>query len=88
MKLSVEFVSHHRKAQCAPNPDYPNGIDLDVSRGKPGCSTDLPYPAPECGLWVVKCSVCGMSAGVTAAGRIDDPKSVKIPCRIPEGVSS
>jgi hypothetical protein len=77
----VDFVRSGRgKAQCAPNPAYPIGIDVDVSRGQPSCIVALPYPAPECGHYVVRCALCAMSVAITAAGRPDDPKSVKIPC--------
>jgi hypothetical protein len=27
----VEFVTSSIKAQCAPHPRYPNGIDMDIS---------------------------------------------------------
>ena len=79
---TVEFVPSGRgKAQCAPDPAYPDGIDLDVSLGAASCKVDLPYPAPECGHFIVRCGLCGFSAAITAAGRPDDPKSVTIPCQ-------
>lgn len=79
---TIEFKASGRgKARCAPNPAYPDGKELDITEGLQGCLVDLPYPAPECGLWLVKCHACerGIIA-VTAAGRPDDPKNVKIPC--------
>lgn len=82
MEMDIRFNSHNRKAQCASNPKYPKGIDIDVSQGKQACLTQLPYPAPECGIWEVRCPTCGMSVGVTAAGRIDDPRSLKMACKI------
>ena len=70
-----------REPQCAPNPDYPNGIDLDVSRGATQiCTVTLPYPAKRCGQYIVECRLCGYKAIITTAGRLDDPKSVKLPC--------
>lgn len=79
---TIEFIPSGRgKARCEANPDFPNGIEVDVSDGKKGCVIKLPYPAPECGVWVVRCNACNTSIGVTAAGRIDDPISVKIACK-------
>jgi hypothetical protein len=80
--ISIEFKPSGRgKARCAPNPDYPDGCSIDATEGQTGCSVDLPYPAPECGAWIVRCAACGMSAAITAAGRPDDPRSVRIPCK-------
>jgi len=44
------------------------------------CLVELPYPAPECGYWHIKCATCGMVVAITAVGRPDDPVRVKIPC--------
>jgi len=80
--ISIEFKPSGRgKARCAPNPDCPDGSHADTADGQTGCVVDLPYPAPECGAWIVQCAACGMSAAITAAGRPDDPRSVRIPCK-------
>jgi hypothetical protein len=72
-----------REPKCAPNPDYPNGIDLDVSDGADKtCVADLPYPAKRIGSYAVECQVCGATAACTTAGRVDDPKSIKLACRL------
>jgi len=68
------------KAQCAPNPDYPNGIAIVVAEHEPSCKVDIPYPAPECGLFLITCNICSLKIGITAAGRPDDPISVVLPC--------
>jgi hypothetical protein len=82
--LRVVFFGDGRKAQSPSNPRYPNGMDIDVSGGKlPRCSVDLPYPAKEVGRFLVSCRICGSQSVVTAAGRPDDPRSVKIPCLPP-----
>lgn len=81
----IRFLSHNRKARCAPNPEYPDGIDIDNGE-RPACRVELPYPAECCGAWVVDCSTCGVRVGITAAGRPDDPRSVMLPCRINETV--
>ena len=64
------------------NPDFPQGRDLDVSRGAdPACTFELPYPAPRCGVFAVRCTRCGLQLGFTAAGRPDDPRQIKVACR-------
>jgi hypothetical protein len=82
--FKVEWIDGHREAQFPPNPAYPNGVDLDVAPrpGVPTCHIDLPYPAKRCGLYHVECAICGSNAMITTAGRSDDPRSVRIPCRL------
>jgi len=80
MPHDVRFVPSGRgKAQCAPDPTYPNGLDI-VIKERPACTVNLPYPAAECGHWEITCTKCGLTVAVTAAGRPDDPKSVQLPC--------
>lgn len=80
MIYTVSFHPSGRgKAQCPPNPDYPNGIIVDP--GYPGTFVDLPYPAPECGLWIIHCNICSQNYGCTAAGRPDDPIKMRVPCK-------
>jgi hypothetical protein len=81
---SIEFVASGRgKAGCAPNPEFPDGIAVDVSNGVPAtCIVALPYPAPECGHFVVQCRFCKFRVALTAAGRPDDPTSITIPCQM------
>jgi hypothetical protein len=81
-KFKIDFRSHNRKATCAPDPAYPHGIDVDMTDGaKVACLAMLPYPAACCGLWIVECQTCGKRAGITAAGRPDDPRSLKLACK-------
>jgi len=79
----IEWIDRHREPQCAPNPAYPDGIDLDATRGLPGpsCKVIVPYPAKRCGMYAIKCDVCGVTVAITTAGRPDDPRSVKVPCK-------
>ena len=80
--IQVQWRSAYRKAKCPPNPAYPDGIDIVMTKdGEAACSIALPYPAPECGLWLVSCPRCGFSAAITAAGRPDDPRSAQVPCK-------
>lgn len=78
--LDIKWVDGNREPQCEPNPNYPIGIDVDLSEGGAFCKASLPYPAKRCGVYVVSCEKCGASVGVTTAGRPDDPRSVKVKC--------
>lgn len=81
--LSVTFISHNRKPICAPDPKYPNGIDLDLTKGaKVACLAELPYPAECCGVVIVRCTKCNESVAITTAGRADDPRTVKLACSV------
>ncbi len=80
-KPIVTFVPSGRgKAQCPTNPDFPYGKALDLCNGKLGIWVELPYPAPECGAFIIVGECIG-SVAVTAAGRADDPTKVKVPYR-------
>ena len=80
--IRVTWHDHGREPKCAPNPAYPNGIDLDCSHGaEHTCAVELPYPAKRCGYFMVKCRACGMRVAITTAGRPDDPRSARIPCK-------
>jgi hypothetical protein len=78
----VKFTPSGRgKAQCPPNPAFPNGLTVNLAQeGQPSCTFILPYPAPECGHFLVSCTKCPRRLAVTAAGRADDPVSITIPC--------
>jgi len=73
------------KAQCPPDPAYPDGINVDCSLGKRSCMATLPYPAPECGMWFVHCTDCEMTIAITAAGRPDDVRTVRMACLARDG---
>lgn len=82
MTITIEWIDGEREPKVAPNPKYPDGIDLDMSDGSSNsCITALPYPAPRCGVYVVKCDLCGLVVAITTAGRPDDPRTVKLPCK-------
>src|SRR5580765_1556151 len=79
--IQIDFVSYHRTAKNPPNPEYPEGVNLDLTKGaKVACLADLPYPAQCCGILFVRCRKCGANAAITTAGRLDDPRTVKLPC--------
>lgn len=78
----IEWFDAEKEPSCKPNPNYPNGIDLDLSAGAgQTCFAKLPYPAKRIGVYLVECQWCGLRAGCTTAGRIDDPRSVKLACK-------
>ena len=80
--LHVTWHGLGRVAQCPPNPAYPVGIDVDGAAGvQPACQVDLPYPAPCVGRHLVVCRVCMVAAVITAAGRPDDPRTVRVACK-------
>lgn len=83
--FSIEWVDHFREPQCAPDPYFPKGKDVDISRdAEAACKTDLPYPAKRCGAFIVECKTCGQRIAITTAGRPDDPRSLKLACIKPE----
>jgi DNA-directed RNA polymerase subunit RPC12/RpoP len=82
--FKVEWIDLGRAPQCPPNPNYPEGRHMDVrsNRDAPSCTADLPYPAARCGHYVVECSRCGLRILLTTAGRPDDPRSVRMTCKM------
>jgi hypothetical protein len=80
--LSVTWVDRGFDPKCQPDAKFPDGVDLDTSNGAAKtCQRALPYPAKRCGYFVVNCTECGLSAAITTAGRVDDPRSVKLACK-------
>lgn len=80
--FNIEWIDGKREPQCASDPNFPNGIDIDISNGaRDVCQTDLPYPADRCGHFLVTCLKCHQKIAITTAGRIDDPRSLKLACQ-------
>jgi hypothetical protein len=78
----VQWIDSGREPKVAPNPAYPHGIDLDMSKGRnPSCLIELPYPAKRVGYYAIKCNNCGWTGVITTAGRPDDPRSVRVLCK-------
>ena len=72
-------------ARCPTDPEFPEGVRANAqTRIGPSCTIEFPYPAPECGYFMVKCRTCGFHIAVTAAGRPDDPRSLTVSC-LPKG---
>ena len=84
----VKWIDAKKSPQCPSNPAYPDGIDIDVSKGADRtCTVALPYPAKRIGGYVVECPVCGLTAACTTAGRPDDPRSIKLACQMKSAVN-
>ena len=82
MIFKIDWIDAGREPACPPNPNYPDGIDLDLAgRAKNTCNIELPYPAKRCGHYRVECKICGLTIGCTTAGRPDDPRSMRVACR-------
>jgi hypothetical protein len=87
-QFEVEWHDEGREPKCKPNPEYPEGVDMDCSNGAEiSCQTSLAYPARRIGVYLVRCRLCGIRVAITTAGRPDDPRSVKMACKIKPGVA-
>ena len=82
--LKITWVDYGRDPQCAANPEFPAGVDIDMVWGRwaePNCLVSLPYPAKRCGRYEIACTRCGLTMAVSTAGRADDPRSVRVLCK-------
>lgn len=86
-RFNIMWIDEHRRPTVKPNPAYPNGQDLDCSAGaEQKCTLKLPlYPTPGCGKYLVTCRLCGTNAMITTAGRVDDARSLTLPCELGNG---
>jgi len=81
-RFLVDWVDGHRTSTYAADPSYPAGVAIDVALDAPkACRLELAYPAARCGMWVITCRRCGFAISLSTAGRADDPKSVRVPCK-------
>jgi hypothetical protein len=83
-QFKIEFHDLEREPQVPFRRAHSWGVDVPVPIGSEEtlhCRVALPWPAPRCGLWLVACLECGCKVAATAAGRVDDPRSVPVPCR-------
>jgi hypothetical protein len=81
--LTIKWIDRGLSPRAKPDPRYPKGIDLDMSGGaEKFCQRLLPYPAERIGYYYVECDRCGVNAVVTTAGRPDDPRSIKLRCKL------
>lgn len=83
MNFDIRWIDSGHEPKCAPNPKFPNGVDVDASEGaKRICKTNLPYPAKRIGTYMIECKICGKRVAITTAGRPDDPRSITVSCGI------
>jgi len=81
-RFKIVWLDSGKEPRCASNPDYPHGIEPDLSSGaSKTCTVMLPYPAKRVGAYSIECQTCGLRVGITTAGRPDDPRSVKLACK-------
>jgi hypothetical protein len=59
---------------------HPNGMKVAELFAGTGCAFDLPYPSPRCGVLVVTCDRCGKRVALIVAGRLDDPRWLRMEC--------
>lgn len=82
--IKVRWIDAHKEPRCTPDPNYPDGKDVDLAYGDEPktCVVTLFCPAPRIGAYELVCDVCGYRAYITTAGRPDDPRSARLPCRV------
>jgi hypothetical protein len=81
-RFSVDWIDGGRIASYPPDVAYPNGVAIDVALDAArACRVELACPAAGVGLWLVVCRGCGFAIALSTAGRADDPRSVRVPCR-------
>ena len=78
----IRWIDSGAEPKNPANPRYPDGIALDVSKGADrACLIMLPYPARRIGYYDIECKKCGLTVAISTAGRVDDPRSVKVACK-------
>lgn len=81
-RFLIDWCDGHRGSDYPADPAFPNGTAIDVALDAArACRVELPCPAARCGLWVVTCRQCGYAIALATAGRADDPRSARLPCR-------
>ena len=82
-RFLIDWVDLHRESTEPADPAYPDGSAIDVALDAPhACRLQLPCPAARCGQWLITCRDCRFYIALATAGRADDPKSVRLPCRL------
>lgn len=82
-RFSIGWSDAHREARYPADPAYLNGCSIDVALDAVrACRAELPCPALRCGHWIVVCRVCDYAIALATTGRSDDPRSVRVPCRV------
>jgi hypothetical protein len=81
-RFAIDWIDRHREPRYPADPSYPNGTAIDVALDAlKACRVELHYPAARCGMWLVRCLVCGFAIALETTGRRDDPRSVRVACK-------
>ena len=82
-RFLVDWVDQHHETTRPADPNYPLGTAIDVALDATrACRLELRCPAARCGLWVITCRVCSYAIALSTTGRADDPRSVRVPCKL------
>lgn len=83
MTIDVKFNDSGREPKEKPDSKFPNGRDINLAPHALAkvCCRNLPYPAPRCGTYSIRCRECNFTVLVTVAGRADDPRTITLPCK-------
>jgi hypothetical protein len=83
MTIDVTFIDSGREPQCKPDPAFPNGRQINCAPHAVAktCTSNLPYPAPRVGNYLIRCTKCDWRGVVSVAGRADDPRILTMPCK-------
>jgi len=83
----IEWLDSGYEPVNPPNPQYPDGMNVNLALGPAAksCLVQLPYPARRCGVYQITCRECEIKVALTTAGRADDPCSVRIGCKVQKG---
>jgi hypothetical protein len=83
MNHVIKWIDRYAEPTQPPDPRYPDGVDVDLSSGaEKTCSLTLGYPARRIGVYSIRCVACGLTVAITTAGRPDDPRSIKLACKL------
>lgn len=84
MTFDIRFNDSGREPKEKPDPRFPKGRDIDLRQTviDKACCTNLPYPAPRCGSYSVRCLKCNWTGIITVAGRVDDPRTLTVACKV------
>jgi len=78
---SVDFA--YSSANVTPVQSYETPF---AAIDKPTCEVALPYPSKRCGTFIIECATCGLRVACTTAGRPDDPRAARLPCKTLPGL--
>lgn len=82
-RFDIRWMDGKTETERPSDPRYATGMNVDLTFGqRPFCKAELQYPVPRCGQHVGRCVVCNFLIALMTAGRPDDPRTVKVPCKL------